>query len=645
MKTKIIPVKFAGGIIKTLTEELPDNASAFRELIKNAYDASADTIEIRFDSAKHTLTITDDGNGMNRDELEKLFHVGRSKKKYGRTFTSTRSKEKRFFQGSKGIGFLSAMHFGNYVTWTSTKENGKTLQIKCDKAYLETQKNMEEAKLEMEELPGEARGTRITIDLDEYHAKTVESCLSDMRQLSKIGNTFHKSSFQVKVYKDNILVNYEHVDDFVQKNDNNIFYVTISSQRKNVIIRNGKKKIAEFDVNYDVKQFKIDGEISILMLGNGHSVDNTSTLFINDNNSLTPLIFINDNLHEEYRLFDPEIMRKIRGTKTLPQMIGYIDITCNKEELRFTPDRSRLVRNTLSDQIKSALLEINTKIQEVGSAYKSKHIKDNDFLVGFRPLNNKVFAAYIQSYKEKKIAIPSRQIKLANLVSYSRDSQGHAIPSNKLKIKVDGKENKLGVLSSQTTPCSKLVQFIYDDPITGTAIEECKLVFCSKAELAIKTRKAKLMGYSIDEPQGIFMEVCSLLQKEINELHQKFGTKYMETIACSLRSVFELATASVYNNPKAPDSMRSMTTANDVIPEFLSYLSIGKNCKKVSEKCIFNFTTLNNIRKQDFQNPYELSHLGAHRSSACIDLNDIASIAKKASLLAYLINAMLKDDN
>lgn len=579
---------------------------------------------------------------MTQKDIENLFLVGQSEKKYGHSFKSTRSAENRFYQGSKGIGFLSAMHFGDHVTWTSTTEKGPTLQIECDKKYLEKQKDVKEAKLPLRVLSQQQeRGTSITIALDDYNAKTIKECFENPVDLSKIGNVFHKSKIKINIYKDGEQLQFEHVNDFVDKIETNIFYVTISSKNRKVIIHNGKKKAGEFSVSYDKKLFKIDGEISILKLGSGHNVSNTSRLFINDNGSLTPLIFINDNLHEEYRLFDPEIMRKISGKQTLAQMIGFIDITCSNKELTFTPDRSRLSRNNLSDSIKEVLRHINMQIQIIASEYKQIHEKDDDFYVGFKPKRKNPSIAYMQLTKRLKYIVPSKQIKLSDLILYSADSGGRAMQLDKIKIYVNNKLSSSGVLPSQVSPRKITIRFEYNDPHTKLAVEECELEFCDKNSLINSLPRQNLMDFQIDSPNGGYMSVCARLQKEINELYVKYNDKYLKTIACSLRAVFELASAQMYNNADAPAAMQSITETDKMADAFDQYFQDNKNKEFLSKHTSITYKNMKNIDSSAFKARYTNSHLGAHKSDAYVDICDIKAIAKKASLYAYLMNAIL----
>ena len=74
--------------------------SAILELVKNAYDAQASYIKLTFKS--DTLTVLDDGVGMNIDDIKsKWMHIGKSTKDYT---TVLENNHIRVLAGSKGIG-------------------------------------------------------------------------------------------------------------------------------------------------------------------------------------------------------------------------------------------------------------------------------------------------------------------------------------------------------------------------------------------------------------------------------------------------------------------------------------------------------------------------------------------------------------
>jgi len=92
-------------------------AAALKELVSNAYDADAETINITTDSPRfRTLTIEDDGVGMTLDKfLEVITHIGGSRKRVDSDRSAVHGRK---LIGRIGIGMLAVAQLGNlfYVT-------------------------------------------------------------------------------------------------------------------------------------------------------------------------------------------------------------------------------------------------------------------------------------------------------------------------------------------------------------------------------------------------------------------------------------------------------------------------------------------------------------------------------------------------
>lgn len=86
-------------------ESISSSLVAISELVKNAYDADAEIIEIYFkdlDTDNPILTITDDGDGMNKEHvLKKWMRIGTTHKS-----ESGVSNKNRIYTGAKGLGRL-----------------------------------------------------------------------------------------------------------------------------------------------------------------------------------------------------------------------------------------------------------------------------------------------------------------------------------------------------------------------------------------------------------------------------------------------------------------------------------------------------------------------------------------------------------
>ncbi len=110
-------------VVESLGINLYSNAAAvLSELVANAYDADASSIDIAWKKGSDTtITIVDDGCGMTKAELNERFLVVGYKK---RTKEGSHSpKWERQYMGRKGIGKLSVFSIAQLVTVYSTKNS------------------------------------------------------------------------------------------------------------------------------------------------------------------------------------------------------------------------------------------------------------------------------------------------------------------------------------------------------------------------------------------------------------------------------------------------------------------------------------------------------------------------------------------
>ena len=89
------------------------------EVIANAWDADANTVTVDFDLNDKTITITDDGHGMDLDDInQKYLYVGFQKRDGGHI----RTLSGRQPMGRKGIGKLSLFSIANKFEVFSRKD-------------------------------------------------------------------------------------------------------------------------------------------------------------------------------------------------------------------------------------------------------------------------------------------------------------------------------------------------------------------------------------------------------------------------------------------------------------------------------------------------------------------------------------------
>ena len=115
--------------------------AAILELVKNAYDAKALTLEVIFE--KNSLSIIDDGIGMSESDIKTHWmHIGKSSKEYE---IKDSNNNIRIQAGSKGVGRFALSRLGNEVIVFSKKEGcegikwttdwNKSVLDKCDTEF------------------------------------------------------------------------------------------------------------------------------------------------------------------------------------------------------------------------------------------------------------------------------------------------------------------------------------------------------------------------------------------------------------------------------------------------------------------------------------------------------------------------------
>lgn len=100
------------------------------ELLKNAVDASAETINICYNRDERTITVENDYKGFTFEEIEKIACPGVSSKKQATNLTNERGM---FLTGSKGLGLLSVFLLCERAEIFTAAKDKKIYKITLDK--------------------------------------------------------------------------------------------------------------------------------------------------------------------------------------------------------------------------------------------------------------------------------------------------------------------------------------------------------------------------------------------------------------------------------------------------------------------------------------------------------------------------------
>ena len=144
-------------------ELITDDFVAVFELVKNAFDAHAKNVEIRFEGLRTEspkLIIKDDGKGMTEEDVDgKWLFVAYSAKTNGTEDTAEgkpkdyrdKISSERTFAGAKGIGRFSCDRLGRYLNlYTRAKSSGPYEHLKIDWKDFEEDSSKEFVNVAME---------------------------------------------------------------------------------------------------------------------------------------------------------------------------------------------------------------------------------------------------------------------------------------------------------------------------------------------------------------------------------------------------------------------------------------------------------------------------------------------------------------
>ncbi|MFC2174785.1 ATP-binding protein [archaeon] len=129
MKKPVKTIKFT--VDAKLLEELGERLVgkpyvALAELIKNSYDADATKVTIKLDDQNDSITIEDNGHGMNKTEFTNFWMRIGSRHKERQKFSTG---FKRPITGSKGVGRLAVQLLANNLLLETVSKKDKTKKI------------------------------------------------------------------------------------------------------------------------------------------------------------------------------------------------------------------------------------------------------------------------------------------------------------------------------------------------------------------------------------------------------------------------------------------------------------------------------------------------------------------------------------
>ena len=193
-------------------ESISSSLVAINELVKNAYDADADEVVIEFrglDSDRPVLTVTDDGDGMDKESLlTRWMRIGTTHK-----YEVGKSARERVYTGAKGLGRLGIDRLCTRLNlFTKTQESRKIFEVDVDWNKYNLVKSVEldsvkhevyeidSAHIEESSFPIKGKNKGSQYILSGLKDKWDDEFLSDLRkELSLLVSPFSKAlGFRVK---------------------------------------------------------------------------------------------------------------------------------------------------------------------------------------------------------------------------------------------------------------------------------------------------------------------------------------------------------------------------------------------------------------------------------------------------------------
>lgn len=201
------------GLINRLGRELvARQETAVSELVKNAYDADADWIELSFknaDAPGGTIRIDDDGTGMDKNQLINGFMRLSSTDKIEHPISPI---YKRARAGQKGIGRFAAQRLGSKLTIiTQTEESEKAYKVEINWNRFESNTDLTVIPSQIREVEKERpQGTTLIIEnlADSWPNESITRVyryIADLIQPFPLSKRLKKTKtdpgFDVKIYK------------------------------------------------------------------------------------------------------------------------------------------------------------------------------------------------------------------------------------------------------------------------------------------------------------------------------------------------------------------------------------------------------------------------------------------------------------
>lgn len=340
------------------------------EAISNSWDADANNVYIEINRDNNTMSVVDDGVGMDDDDFQnKFLKIGYSKRKDGITI----SNKKRPFIGRKGIGKLALLSCAKEIE-IATIKNGKSViggtinNSSLDQA-IKDDINSYDYKLDelssdaIALLNGAKHGTAI---LFKSISEGINNTIDYIRKLIALNYRFSLLDDSFNIYINGVIINEEELNDLAESTQ---FLWTINNYSDPFL------KSEKFNSNL-LETVNIKSELPIK--GFIATVEKPSQLKIkNTDDKITLDLFANGRLREKDLLKYKPTARVVESYSYGQFFYDNLD-TGNGKDL-FTSSREGIVTNDETfEKFLNELSRIYSIILSDWDTFRLKHRQDGD---------------------------------------------------------------------------------------------------------------------------------------------------------------------------------------------------------------------------------------------------------------------------
>jgi len=206
-------IRPAGRHILTIGHDLiQDNYAAVIELVKNAYDADSPDVNVEFsaasDHSEYTITISDHGHGMSRDDVINKWLVPSTQDKR----IKKRSPLGRIMQGSKGVGRYAAAVLGEDLTLETVSDQNQKTTVCLEWSKFKSAEYLDDVEILVETVQvSQPSGTVLTIKgndelLTEWNKGNFEKLRFELKKLTSPMTTAIGNENIVDEFRINLLI-------------------------------------------------------------------------------------------------------------------------------------------------------------------------------------------------------------------------------------------------------------------------------------------------------------------------------------------------------------------------------------------------------------------------------------------------------